>query len=163
MPLMARTEYRRDLWLYFAIAFAFSWMFWVPNALVANGIALPAGWANVLTGPLNPAAFGPLFSALLLTFLRHGGKGVIRLLKRGVDFRFQKTWLAAILLLPLGVFSGSIFASIAAGVRPLDLSVISEPSYALVIWGSAHLSREPVGDNDHVVFPKASNEQREVD
>ena len=124
----------RYLWWYFAITYAFSWIFWIPNALMANGVALPTGVANLLTGPLNPAAFGPLFSAFLLTFLQYGGKGTLRLLKRGIDFRFKKIWLLAILLLPLGVFGGSIFASILAGVRPLDLSVISNPPYALIAF-----------------------------
>jgi membrane protease YdiL (CAAX protease family) len=122
------------LWAYFAIAYAFSWIFWIPNALVANGVTLPTGLVNFLAGPLNPAAFGPLFAALLLTFLQHGGKGVLQLLKRGVDFRFTKIWLIAILLLPFGIFSGSIFASILAGVRPLDLSIISNPPYALIAF-----------------------------
>jgi membrane protease YdiL (CAAX protease family) len=124
----------KNLWWYFVIACAFSWIFWIPNALIANGITLPTGVVNFITGPLNPAAFGPLFAALLLTFLKQGGKGVVQLLKRGVDFRFKKIWLVAILLLPFGIFSGSIFASILAGVRPLDLSIISNPPYALIAF-----------------------------
>lgn len=122
----------KNLWLYFVIAYAFSWLFWIPNALAANGVALPAGLADFLAGPLNPAAFGPLFAAFLLTFLQKGGKGILQLLRRGVDFRFKKIWLLAILLLPFAIFSGSIFAAILAGVRPLDLSVVSNPPYALI-------------------------------
>ena len=122
----------KNLWLYFVITCVFSWLFWIPNALVANGVALPAGLANFLAGPLNPAAFGPLFAAFLLTFLQKGGKGILQLLRRGVDFRFKKIWVLAILLLPFAIFSGSIFTSILAGVRPLDLSVVSNPPYALV-------------------------------
>ncbi len=86
----------------------FSWVFWIPNAWGAHGVALPAGLTDFLASPLNPAAFGPLFSALLLTFLQQGGKGVLHLLKRGIDFRFKKIWLIAILLLPFVLFGGSV-------------------------------------------------------
>ncbi|GAP18500.1 type II CAAX endopeptidase family protein [Levilinea saccharolytica] len=124
----------KSLWWYFGVTFAFSWIFWIPNALAAQGISLPSGLSDFLAGPFNPAAFGPLFAALLLTYLQQGGKGILQLLQRGIDFRFKKVWLAAILFLPLIIFSGSIFAAILVGKRPLDLSVISNPPYALVAF-----------------------------
>lgn len=129
-----QTDNSKPVWLFFLLAFAFSWIFWIPEAMAAQGVALPAGLTDFLATPLNPAAFGPLFAALLLTFLRQGGKGVVQLLKRGVDFRFRKTWLAVILLLPVGLFGGSVFAAIAAGAKPLDLTVISNPPYALIAY-----------------------------
>jgi membrane protease YdiL (CAAX protease family) len=130
--MTVKIDDNKNLWLYFVVAYAFSWVFWIPNALVAHGVALPAGLVNFLGGPFNPAAFGPLFAAFLLTFLQQGGKGVLQLLKRGVDFRFKKIWLLAILLLPFVLFGGSIGASIVAGIRPLDLSLVSNLPYALV-------------------------------
>ncbi len=60
--------------------------------------------------------------------------GVLQLLKRGIDFRFKKTWLIAILFLPFVLFGGSVLASILAGVRPMDLSVESNPPYALIAF-----------------------------
>nr|MBC7244233.1 CPBP family intramembrane metalloprotease [Chloroflexota bacterium] len=132
--MTVKVDDSKNLWLYFMITCAFSWIFWIPNALIVNGFALPARMVNFITGPLNPAAFGPLFAALLLTFLQHGGKGVLQLLKRGIDFCFKKIWLIAILLLPVVIFGGSIFASILAGVRPLDLAIISNPPYALIAF-----------------------------
>ncbi|MCS6906753.1 MAG: type II CAAX endopeptidase family protein, partial [Anaerolineales bacterium] len=129
-----KTDDFKGLWLYFLVAYAFSWAFWIPSALAAHGTNLPAGLADFLANPLNPAAFGPLFSAFLLTLLREGGKGVLQLLKRGVDFRFEKTWLFAILLLPLVLFGGSVLASALAGVRAVDLSVVSNPSFALIAF-----------------------------
>jgi hypothetical protein len=62
------------------------------HAVAAHGVALPAGLAHFLAGPLNPAALGPLFSAFLLTFLQQGGKGILQLLKRGIDVRFKNIW-----------------------------------------------------------------------
>lgn len=129
-----KTDDYKSLWVYFLVAYAFSWVFEIPTALAAHEVAVPTGLANFLASPLNPAAFGPLFSAFLLTFLQQGGKGVFQLLKRGIDFRFKKTWLIVILLLPFVLFGGSVWASILAGVRPIDLSVVSNPLYALIAF-----------------------------
>ena len=126
-------DYKR-VWLFFLVAYAFSWVFWIPNALAAHGVSFPAAFSNFLASPFNPAAFGPLFSAFLLTFVQQGGKGLVQLLKRGFDLRFKKIWLIAILLLPPVVFSGAIFASILTGAKPLDLSVISNPPYAFIAF-----------------------------
>ncbi len=122
------------VWLYFAVTYAFSWIFWIPNALLAHGVDLPPGLKNFLLGPFNPAAFGPLVAAFLLTFLDEGGRGVWTLLKRGLDLRFNKIWLAAVLLVPLAVFGGAVGAAILAGVRPFDPSVIANPPYALIAF-----------------------------
>lgn len=129
-----KTDNRGHLWAYFALAYAFSWLFWIPNALTARGVVLPAGLADFLAGSLNLAAFGPSFAAFLLTFLEEGGKGVLQLLKRGIDFRFKKSWWVAILLLPFVLFGGSVWASVLAGLRPMDLSVVSNPPFALIAF-----------------------------
>lgn len=131
---MIKIEDKKGVWLFFVIAYAFSWIFWIPSALVARGVTLPAGWATFLASPLNPAAFGPLVSAFLLTLLREGGRGVLQLLKRGSDLRFKKGWLTAILFLPFVLFGGSVWVSTLAGIRPLDLSVISNPPFALIAF-----------------------------
>jgi uncharacterized protein len=126
-------DYKR-LWIFFVIAYIFSWLFWIPNILTARGISLPPGLENFLDSPLNPAAFGPLFSAFLLTFLQSGLKGLLQLLKRGIDFRFKKIWLLAILLLPICLFGGPIWALGLVSGGPIDLSVVSNPPYALIAF-----------------------------
>ncbi len=80
----------KRLWLFFLLAYSFSWLFWTPQALAANGIAIPAGVSAFLSGPFNLGAFGPLVAALVLTFLDEGRKGVIGLLRRGLDVRFRR-------------------------------------------------------------------------
>ncbi len=132
--MTVRSENDRGLWLYFGVAYAFSWMFWIPNALIAQEVSFSPAIADFLAGPYNPAAFGPFVAAFLLTFLREGAKGVIQLLKRGFALGFKKVWLLAILLLPLVLFGGAVFASILLGSRALDLSVISNPPFALIAF-----------------------------
>lgn len=124
----------RELGLFFAVTFAFSWLFWILNALAAQGVALPPGLARFLASPFNPAAFGPTVAAFLLTLRQQGGKGALRLLKRGVDLRFNKRWLAAILFLPVLVFGGAILAARLVGPKPLDTSVLANPPYAVVAF-----------------------------
>lgn len=127
-----KVDDNKRLWLFFVVTFAFSWVFWIPNSLTAHGVPLPSRLVDFLDSPFNPAAFGPFFSAFLLTFLQYGKKGVLQLLKRGVDFRFKKIWLLAIVFLPVVLFGGSIWASALIGARSIDLSVVSNPPYVLV-------------------------------
>lgn len=130
--MLTKTNESQQAWVFFAVTFFFSWLFWIPNALVAQGVTLPTSWTNFLSGSFNPAAFGPSLTAFLLTFLQQGGKGVLELLKRGMDFRFKKIWLLAILLIPFIVFGGSVWVSVLAGARAADFSVISNLPYVLV-------------------------------
>jgi membrane protease YdiL (CAAX protease family) len=122
----------KRLWLFFLLAYSFSWLFWTPQALAANGIAIPAGVSAFLSGPFNPGAFGPLVAALVLTFLDEGRKGVIGLLKRGLDVRFKKRWLLPILLLPPAIFTGATLLSVFTGATSPDFSVLSNPIVAVV-------------------------------
>ncbi|MEJ5223335.1 MAG: type II CAAX endopeptidase family protein [Anaerolineales bacterium] len=132
------------VWLYFAVTYAFSWVFWIPNALLAHGVDLPPALKDFLQGPLNPAAFGPLIAAFLLTFADEGIPGAIQLLKCGFDLGFNKIWLAAVLFVPLAVFGGSVGAAILAGVRPFDTSVIANPPYALIAFFVILLTSGPL-------------------
>lgn len=122
----------KSAWMFFVIAYAFSWAFWIPSALAAHGVPLPTPLITFLNSPWNPAPFGPLFSAFLLTLIQKGGKGALQLLRGAVDFRFKKIWLLAILLLPFVLFYGAISAIAVVRAEPLDLSVISNPPYAIV-------------------------------
>ncbi len=117
---------------FFLLTYAFSWLFWIPQALAANGLAIPQGLAAFLSGPLNPAAFGPLVAALILSLAGGGWKAVVALLKRGVDARFRKVWLVPILLLPPVIFAGGVLLSVAVGATPLDTSVLSNPPFAII-------------------------------
>jgi len=127
---------KRSLWLFFAITYVFSWLFWIPDALMANGVPMPPAFAEFLSSPFNPAAFGPLVAALFLTCLENGIGGVIALLKRGINFHFQKVWLIPIFaLLPLIYGSAALLAQ-ASGWMMLDFTNFSIP----VIWPMAFVS-----------------------
>ena len=101
-------------------------------ALAEGGAALPQGLADFLNSPFNPAAFGPLVAAVVVTLIGQGWKGLWALLQRGVDLRFKKTWLIPIFLLPPVIFSGGILLSILLGVTEKDFSLLTNLPYALV-------------------------------
>ncbi len=122
----------KRVWSFFLLAYTFSWLFWVPQALESRGLGLPAGVSAFLSSPLNPAAFGPFVAAVVLTLADGGAGGVLALLRRGVDLGFRRVWLLPILLLPPLIFSGAILLSVAVGGTAFDSSVLANPVIALV-------------------------------
>jgi len=58
----------KNLFLFFLIAFAFSWLFWIPKALIAQEIISLPILSDFLSSSFNPAAFGPLVAAFFLTY-----------------------------------------------------------------------------------------------
>jgi len=118
----------RDLWLYFLIAFVFSWLFWVPQALISKGLlSVPSILANFLFSPFNPAAFGPLVSAFSLSYLSKGVEGVKDLLKRGVDYRFKVLWYIPIFCLFPIITGGALLLAVLSGEALPERSVLLDP------------------------------------
>jgi len=117
-----------DLWLYFLIAFIFSWLFWVPQALVSSGLlSVPSILSDFLSSPFNPAAFGPLVSAFSLTYLNERRVGIKKLLKRGVDYEFRKRWYIPIFFLFPIITGGALLLAILSGEVLPEISVLSNP------------------------------------
>lgn len=127
-------KHNDHVWVFFAVTYAFSWAFWIPDALLAQGMNLPTGIAAFLAGSYNPAAFGPLVAAVGLTLFQQGWRGTFALLKRGIDANFERIWLMVILILPAVLFGGGTLLSISAGATELDSSVVLNPSYATIAF-----------------------------
>jgi hypothetical protein len=68
----------RNLVLYFLVAFAWSWFFWIPMREAFGNSFYVIG------------VFGPFVSAFILAYFNQGTEGVKKLLKRGVDLGFGK-------------------------------------------------------------------------
>jgi len=118
----------RNLFLYFVIAFVFSWLFWIPQALVSTGLlSVPSIFADFLFSPFNPAAFGPLVAAFFLTHLNEGRSGVKNLLKRGMDHRFRKIWYIPIFFLFPIITGCALLLAIISGEALPELSVLFNP------------------------------------
>ncbi|MEM2122200.1 MAG: type II CAAX endopeptidase family protein [Candidatus Bathyarchaeia archaeon] len=124
---------RFNLWLYFLIAFVFSWSFWIPQALVSIGLlSVPSILVDFLSSPFNPAAFGPLVSAFSLTYLSEGGEGVRNLLKRGVYYKFDKKWYIPIFLLFPFITGAALLLATLSGEALPELSMLTNP-FSIVV------------------------------
>ncbi|WP_175059191.1 hypothetical protein [Thermococcus sp. 2319x1] len=64
------------------------------------------------------APFGPSVAAFVLTYLNGEKEGVLKLLKKGIDYRFPKVWyLPVFLLMPF--ITGFPFATHVEWRKPL--------------------------------------------
>jgi membrane protease YdiL (CAAX protease family) len=88
-----------SVWLFYLLAYGWTWLFWVPVALAEQGlISFPESLPGFLTQG-NLAAWGPLVAALLLTCLNGGWPALRSLLGQGLGARFGLFWYAVVLLL----------------------------------------------------------------
>lgn len=113
--------------IFLLITFGFSWLFWVPAALVAQGVlsTSPALESFLLDG--NPAAWGPLIGATLATLFFEGWNGVKDLFKRGLKVRFGWGWyLIVFLLFPL-LIGGSLWIAILLGDPIPEMPALERP------------------------------------
>ena len=107
---------RHPLVFYFLIAYAFSWLAWLPLVLSEDGAGLlpyraPIGFYTTLA----IASFGPFLSAFLMTGITEGRMGIGHLLRRIVLWRVGLRWylfallgIPAILVLSLIVLPGAL-------------------------------------------------------
>jgi len=80
---------KSNVWVFMLIAYGFSWLFWIPEAMIANKLwVAPEIVKNILA--LNLGAWGPLIGAILATFIYQKGAGVKELFKRGFIIRLGK-------------------------------------------------------------------------
>lgn len=88
---------KHSLPVFFLLAFAISWAFWVPVALASRGI-LPAVIDPALANLIG--AFGPFFAAVITSLLFDGRSGLSRLFRRLLVWRVGFVWSLFVLLWP---------------------------------------------------------------
>lgn len=97
---------RHPLVCYFVLAYAFSWLAWLPYVLSQSGFGLlpvVLSQAAILPG----AYLGPCLSGFLMTAALEGRPGVHRLLRRFVLWRVGWQWyLFALIGVPVFLFLG---------------------------------------------------------
>ena len=116
---------RSNVWVFMLLAFGFSWLIWIPEALIANHIWIaPEGVKSILA--LNLGAWGPLFAAIVATFIYQGGAGVGDLLKRGFMVRLGQWWWVVLLTFPV-LIGGALALSIFLGNPAPEFVALAEP------------------------------------
>lgn len=115
---------KNNLFVFVLITFGFSWLFWVPEALIAQGAwNAPEGIQNILN--LNLAAWGPLIGALLTTLIYEGGAGVKKMLKSGINVRLGKWWLPTLLVFPV-LIGGALGLAVLFGAQFPGIPAVAE-------------------------------------
>ena len=104
---------------YFVLAFAFTWLFWVPAALEAQGLISQLPVPATFLG-----AFGPLVAAVVVTALEGGRAGLRSLLSRVVRWRVAPIWYGVATLGPLLIMLGAIALHVVLGGQPPSLGLL---------------------------------------
>lgn len=112
MPANNKSE-SQNLFLFFLIAFAWSWLLWTPEVLWERRLYL--------------APFGPTVAAFILSYLNGGMGGVKDLLKRGLSLNFKKIWLFPIFLLMPAIVGLSLLLAVLSGEPMPKITVLSQP------------------------------------
>ncbi len=140
---------RNSLVMYFALAYAISWAFMLPVAASAQGLLKqPVPFALYYLG-----SFGPLTSALSLTGLIEGRRGIRELLGRLLKWRVGFGYFAFSVFAPFVLFAiAVIVVRIFAGTWP-NLSLLGAMDYlpylgiagAMGLWLLTYGMGEEVG------------------
>lgn len=100
---------------YFALAFAVSWLLWLPLVATAQGwweVDVPRWWHYA-------GAAGPITAAVVVSALTEGRAGIRRLLSQYSPRRMRPGWLAFALGMPVVLFAvGAIIIRLAEGAWP---------------------------------------------
>jgi len=111
-------------WDYFVIAFVITWGLWAVPVLAARGLfSLPLpeiAWVAA-------GAFGPIIAAIVLTAFRGGGRGVGRFFKKTFNLRIPAAYLAAAVLVPIGIAVVARYVFTLAGGAPPSFGFTENP------------------------------------
>lgn len=98
---------RHSLVIFFLLAYAITWMLWLPVA-AASQCALPFSISqNVGQGMLILGGFGPSLAGLILVRLTGGRDGVRSLLRRLFIWKVNPLWYVGVLLSPFIVIAAT--------------------------------------------------------
>ena len=109
-----------------ALAFAFSWLWWVPMAMRGQVTHPGEGWPTHLPGLLGPA-----FAAIVVELGWHGSTGLRDLGRRAVRWRGVGRWWWSV---PAVLALGAVGLAVSAATgNPVDLGGLAEYSGAPVV------------------------------
>jgi CAAX protease family protein len=140
---------RHPLTFYFLIAYAFSWLVWVPLALSKDGAGVLSFRSPIgASASVVVASFvGPFLSAFIMTGVTEGRTGTGRLLRRCVLWQVGFGWyLVALIGIPLILLLGvTVLPGAMASFRGLAFLVTPRPWLSQIVYVLLHgpLGEEP--------------------
>ena len=126
----------RNVGMFFVLAFAFTWLLYLPSLLVGAGV-IPAPFdMKIYAGvSLILGAFGPMFAAIVLLVKASGWSAAWQLIRKAFDFRFKPIYLLGAFLLPLIVTAGSHYFIKFAGIDTLPNTLgLDNLPYPIILW-----------------------------
>ena len=129
---------KRNVWLFFVITFAFSWLVWLPYVLSGfNVIELSETVNSLMTLAVVIGAFGPMIAALILTGAKEGKQGIKAFFRRAFDFRTKAIYYLLALLIPVAITAAAYYIVTFGGIDVLPKNLFPEdltvPVIALVV------------------------------
>ncbi len=95
---------KRNVLLFFAITFGFSWLLWLPFVLDGvDIIQLPVAITSTMTLSVMLGAFGPMIAAIILAGRKEGRAGIKAYFRNAFSFRIKPIYYILAFLLPLFV------------------------------------------------------------
>ena len=139
----------KNLFLFFVIAFGWSWLLWLPSVVISvtdnrslmywmYDVEMSVGLGLIAAGGVL-STFGPLVAAFAITGRTEGRKGVRKLWRRFWNVRLPGVWLLVGFLLPLLLIAVPRLIVVPLGY-PLQLAWASQPA-VLVGWFFNNLTR----------------------
>lgn len=107
------TSENKNLIFFFIIAFAWSWLLWLPEVLWNYKLYL--------------APFGPSAAALIMVYKSGGWVKIKEFLKSSLTFKFNKLWLIPIFLLMPAIVGVSLWLAVIGGEPLPQMPVLSNP------------------------------------
>ena len=113
---------RHPLFCYFFLAYAISWLGWLPSVLAQNGLGLLP--LRLPAAAIAAGAFGPIVAGFLLTALTSGKAGLRQLLRRFILWRVGGQWYGfALFGLPACLCLGALIAD-TGSLAPIHPSIL---------------------------------------
>lgn len=119
-----RTSPQKQVVVFFLLAFALTWMNWVPRALASHGmieLAVP-DFLGVVAG------YGPALAAIISAGLFGGKAGLSDLGRRLVHWRVGWQWCAIALFLPAAISLTALALQWLLGWPPISADISSPPA-----------------------------------
>lgn len=84
----------RNTGMFFVLAFAFTWLLYLPSLLVGAGVISAPFDMKIYAGvSLILGAFGPMFAAIVLLVKASGWSAAWQLIRSAFDFRYKPIYL----------------------------------------------------------------------
>lgn len=124
-------------WLFFLLAYAFTWIVLSP-AYFIRPLPVP------LVALVAVAQFGPSLAAFGLTIRSSGWPGAGRLAKRALRFRIPLPWLLVVLVLPASLAAAAFYFNILLGNPSPSTPLLAQPIAILTSFFFIFFMQGPV-------------------